>query len=68
LFAGQQDTYLNVRGDALLDAVKRCWASLWNARGRLPRPNPARDEDLAMVVQTVINAAWGLGRRWSVGR
>jgi rifampicin phosphotransferase len=26
-FAGQQDTYLNVRGDdALLDAVRRCWA------------------------------------------
>jgi pyruvate,water dikinase len=32
-FAGQQDTYLNVRGDAaLLEAVKRCWASLWTAR------------------------------------
>ncbi|MCP4361201.1 MAG: phosphoenolpyruvate synthase, partial [Chloroflexi bacterium] len=29
-FAGQQDTYLNIRGeDALLDAVKKCWASLW---------------------------------------
>ena len=38
-FAGQQDTFLNVRGDGLLDAVKRCWASLWNAaRRRLPRP------------------------------
>jgi len=23
-FAGQQDSYLNVRGDGLLDAVKRC--------------------------------------------
>jgi len=32
-FAGQQDTYLNVRGDeALLDAVRRCWASLWTER------------------------------------
>ena len=32
-FAGQQDTYLNVRGaDALLDAVRDCWASLWTAR------------------------------------
>src|SRR5687768_3655008 len=29
-FAGQQDTYLDVVGaDALLDAVRRCWASLW---------------------------------------
>src|SRR6266508_973336 len=32
-FAGQQDTYLNVVGEeALLDAVRRCWASLWNER------------------------------------
>ncbi|NUR84534.1 MAG: pyruvate, phosphate dikinase, partial [Nonomuraea sp.] len=31
-FAGQQDTYLNVRGDGLLVAVRRCWASLWNPR------------------------------------
>src|SRR5207248_2402820 len=32
-FAGQQDTFLNVRGDeALLDAVKRCFASLFTAR------------------------------------
>src|SRR5215217_1470586 len=28
-FAGQQETYLNVRGaEALLEAVKNCWASL----------------------------------------
>ena len=33
-FAGQQDTYLNIVGiDGVLDAVKRCWASLWTARG-----------------------------------
>ena len=32
-FAGQQDTYLNVVGaDAVLDAVRRCWASLWTDR------------------------------------
>jgi rifampicin phosphotransferase len=32
-FAGQQETYLNVRGESrVLDAVKRCWASLWTAR------------------------------------
>ncbi|TMF18699.1 MAG: phosphoenolpyruvate synthase, partial [Chloroflexi bacterium] len=32
-FAGQQDTYLDVSGDAdLLDAIRRCWASLWNER------------------------------------
>src|SRR5438067_4786895 len=32
-FAGQQDTYLNVRGEtALVEAVKRCFASLFTAR------------------------------------
>src|SRR5438128_2878766 len=32
-FAGQQDTYLNVRGtDALLDKVRSCFASLFTAR------------------------------------
>jgi pyruvate, water dikinase len=32
-FAGQQDTFLNICGaDALLDAVRRCFASLFNDR------------------------------------
>ncbi len=32
-FAGQQATFLNIRGEeALLQAVRRCWASLWSAR------------------------------------
>ncbi len=32
-FAGQHDTYLDVRGsDDVLAAVRRCWASLWTAR------------------------------------
>jgi phosphohistidine swiveling domain-containing protein len=32
-FAGQQETYLNVSGaDAVLDATRKCWASLWTAR------------------------------------
>jgi pyruvate,water dikinase len=32
-FAGQQETYLNIQGaDNLIDAVKRCFASLYNDR------------------------------------
>ncbi|WP_456463671.1 phosphoenolpyruvate synthase [Persephonella sp.] len=32
-FAGQQETYLNIKGDeALLDAIKRCYASLFTDR------------------------------------
>lgn len=32
-FAGQQDTYLNVKGvDELIESIKQCFASLFNAR------------------------------------
>ncbi|MEV4176459.1 PEP/pyruvate-binding domain-containing protein [Nonomuraea sp. NPDC049709] len=58
-FAGQQDTYLNIRGDALLDAVKRCWASLWNARAIAYRDQngvPHEDVALAVVVQELVDA------------
>jgi len=59
-FAGQQDTYLNIVGaDALLDAVKRCWGSLWTARaiGYRARNNIAPDDvALAVVVQQLIPA------------
>src|SRR3712207_8496824 len=31
--AGQQDTHLNVLGEgSVLEAVRRCWASLWTDR------------------------------------
>jgi phosphohistidine swiveling domain-containing protein len=59
-FAGQQDTYLNVRGeDALLDHVKSCWASLWTARATAYRARQGFDHhkvNLAVVVQAMIPA------------
>ncbi len=59
-FAGQQDTYLNIRGsDALLDAVKRCWASLWTARAIAYRARQGIDPAsvrLAVVVQQLVPA------------
>jgi len=59
-FAGQQDTYLNVRGAAeVLDAVKRCWASLWTARaiGYRVRQGIAPDAvSIAVVVQVLVPA------------
>ncbi|QIZ35563.1 PEP/pyruvate-binding domain-containing protein [Saccharopolyspora sp. ASAGF58] len=59
-FAGQQDTYLNVIGEAaLLDAVRRCWSSLWTDRAVAYRA--ANDIDhravrLAVVVQRMVDA------------
>ncbi|WP_030916490.1 PEP/pyruvate-binding domain-containing protein [Streptosporangium amethystogenes] len=58
-FAGQQDTYLNVRADALLDAVGRCWASLWTARAiayRAANGVPHDGVALAVVVQELVEA------------
>src|SRR5436190_9490018 len=59
-FAGQQESYLNERGvDAVLDAVKRCWASLWTARaiGYRARQGIAPDAvSLAVVVQELVPA------------
>ncbi len=57
-FAGQQDTYLGVIGkDGLLDAVRRCWASLFTERAVVYRADRAidpRDVSLAVVVQTLV--------------
>jgi pyruvate,water dikinase len=60
-FAGQQDTYLNVVGaDALLAAVRDCWASLWTDRAVAYRASRSIDPStvtLAVVVQRMVDAA-----------
>ena len=60
-FAGQQDTYLNVEGEtALLDAIGRCWASLWNERAVAYRAANAIDPAgvrLAVVDQKMVPAS-----------
>jgi pyruvate,water dikinase len=59
-FAGQLETYLNVRGgDAVIDAVKRCWASLWTGRAiDYRRRLGIRSEEIsiAVVVQRLVPA------------
>ncbi len=58
--AGQHDTYLNVRGEAaVLDAVRRCWASLWSARAigyRARRGVEPGEVSIAVVVQRLVLA------------
>ena len=59
-FAGQQDTYLNILGEeALLDAVVRCWASLWTGRAIAYRARNQiiqLDTSLAVVVQQMVQS------------
>ncbi len=58
-FAGQQDTFLNVRGEAaLIDAVRRCWISLFTDRAVLYRARNKfghRGVQLAVVVQKLVD-------------
>jgi pyruvate,water dikinase len=60
-FAGQQDTFLNVVGvDDVLDAVRRCWASLWTDRAVAYRESNGIDHgavELAVVVQVMVDSA-----------
>jgi rifampicin phosphotransferase len=57
-FAGQQDTYLNVRGEEhLLNAVRQCWASLFTDRAiayRATNGFPHRSVLLSVVVQRMV--------------
>jgi pyruvate,water dikinase len=57
-FAGQQDTFLNVRGEEkLLDAVRRCWASLFTDRAIAYRSKHGfghRAVLLAVIVQRMV--------------
>jgi pyruvate,water dikinase len=57
-FAGQHDSYLDVLGgDQVVDAVRRCWASLWTARATAYRARSGFDHrsvSLAVVVQVMV--------------
>lgn len=60
-FAGQQDTFLHVVGEAaVLDAIRRCWASLWTDRAVVYRAKnhiDPRSVRLAVVVQRMVESA-----------
>ncbi len=59
-FAGQHETRLDVVGpDAVLAAVRACWASLWTDRATAYRDGHGVDQrsvDLAVVVQRMVAA------------
>ncbi|MGN6201746.1 MAG: phosphoenolpyruvate synthase [Solirubrobacterales bacterium] len=59
-FAGMNETLLNVRGaEALLDAVRTCWSSLFGARTiyyRAKRGFSQAEMDIAVVVQRQVRS------------
>ena len=60
--AGQHDTFLGVRGaDQVVDAVRRCWASLWSERAVAYRRHRSGGSDAvtpttAVLVQRLVEA------------
>jgi pyruvate,water dikinase len=68
-FAGQQETYLWVRGvEGLYEAVRNCWASLYSAEAVSYRAEmadegqvPAMGVTVQLMVDVAVNASWGLG-------
>jgi pyruvate, water dikinase len=58
-FAGQQETFLNVTEEDLLERVKECWASLFTQRAiyyRKQQGFDSEDVNIAVVVQRMVDA------------
>jgi pyruvate,water dikinase len=61
-FAGQQETYLNVRGEQLMQAVRDCMASLFTERAivyRAERGFSHRDVALSVGIQKMVRSDLG---------
>lgn len=58
-FAGQQETFLNVKGnEQIIEAIKKCWASLFTARAIYYRESHGFKHEealIAVIVQRMIN-------------
>ncbi len=59
-FAGQQETFLNIKGRTeVLEAVKRCWASLFTARAVYYRKKQGFETEqvgIAVVIQKMVDS------------
>ncbi len=59
-FAGQQETFLNIKGmEQVIEAVKKCWASLFTARSiyyRVKKGFKHENVLIATIIQEMVNA------------
>ncbi len=59
-FAGQQDTYLNIRGEKeLLDSVRKCWSSLFTPRAIFYRTEKGFRHErvlISVAIQKMVNS------------
>ncbi|MBI2101205.1 hypothetical protein HYT53_01215 [Candidatus Woesearchaeota archaeon] len=57
-FAGQQSSFLNVKGKNLIKYIKKCWASFYNSRAIIYREKNkfSHAPSMAVVIQKMVNA------------
>jgi len=57
-FAGQQDSYLEIKKEDVVENVKKCWASLFNPRAIYYRHEKkiGNDVSMAVVIQEMVDA------------
>jgi pyruvate,water dikinase len=53
-FPGMMDTFHYIRGNkAVIENVKKCWASVWSARGSFARYNKGIEHSKAIIAPTI---------------
>ena len=61
-FAGLYDSYLNIEGlENIIDAIKKCWASLWNETAIVYREKNTLSHEqvtMAVIIQRMVNAEY----------
>jgi pyruvate,water dikinase len=58
-FAGQQETFLNIRGKDLANSVQKCWSSLFTPRAIFYREKQGFEHDkvsMAVVIQQMVDS------------
>jgi pyruvate,water dikinase len=58
-FAGQQETFLNIRGEDVVDKVRKCWSSLFTPRAIFYREKQGFEHaqvSIAVVIQKMVNS------------
>jgi pyruvate,water dikinase len=58
-FAGQQETFLNIRGEDVVEKVRKCWSSLFTPRAIFYREKQGFEHaqvSIAVVIQKMVNS------------
>lgn len=54
-FAGQFDSFLNIKKEFVLEAVEKCWRSLYNARSQAYAKTQNDNRKMAVLIQNMVS-------------